>query len=45
MSLVGSDLRIGDGLDPFLQSSGLSHGRDQMRSCVGSNVRSVGEAI
>ena len=48
MSLVGGDLRIGDGLDPFEQSSGLSHGRDQMRPYVGSNVLifgSIGKAI
>ena len=48
MSLVGGDLRVGDGLDPFEQSSGLSHGRDQMCPYVGSNVlvfRSIEEAI
>jgi len=48
MSPVEGYLRVGDGLDPFEQSSGLSHGRDQMRSYVGSNVlifRSVGKAI
>jgi len=38
MSLVRGDLRIGDGLDPFEQSSGLSYGSDQMRSYVGSSV-------
>jgi len=48
MSLVGGDFRVGDGLDSFEHSSGLSHGRDQMCPYVGSNVlvfRSIGEAI
>jgi len=48
MSLVGGELRIGNGLNPFEQSSGLSHGRDQMRTYVGSNVLifgSIGKAI
>ena len=48
MSLVGGDLRIGYGLNPFEQSSGLSHGHDQMRPYVGSNVLifgSIGKAI
>ena len=38
MSLVGGDLRIGNGLNPFEQSSDLSHGRNQMRPYVGSDV-------
>ena len=48
MSLVGGDLRIGNGLSPFEQSSGLSNGRDQMHPYVGSNVLifgSIGKAI
>jgi len=38
MSLVRGDLHIVDGLDPFEQSGGLPHGRDQMRPYVGTNV-------
>ena len=38
MSLVGGDLCIGDGMDTFEQSSGLSHGHDQMHPYVGTNV-------
>jgi len=38
MSLVGGDLCIGDGLDPFEQSGGLSHRGDQMCPYVGSNI-------
>jgi len=48
MSVVGGDLLIGNGLNPFEQSSGLSHGRDQVRPYVGSDVlifRSIGKAI
>jgi len=48
MSLVGGDLRIGNGSNPLEQSSGLSHGRNQMRLYVGSDVLifgGVGKAI
>ena len=48
MSLVGGDLRIGNGSNPLEQSSGLSHGRNQMRPYVGSDVLtfgSVGKAV
>ena len=48
MSLVGGDLRIENGLNPFEQSSGLSHGRDQMRPYIGPNILifgSIGKAI
>ena len=38
MSLVRGDLHIGDGLDPFEQSGGLPHGRDQMRPYVGTSI-------
>jgi len=48
MSLVRGNLRIGDGLDPFEQSSGLSHRGDEICSYVRSDVQifwSVGESI
>ena len=48
MSLVGGDLRVGNGLNPFEQSSGLSHGRDQMCPYIGLNVLifgSIGKVI
>ena len=48
VSLVGGDLCIGCGSNPFEQSSGLSHGRDEMRPNVGSDVLifgSIGKAI
>jgi len=37
-SLVGGGLRIGDGLGPLEQSSGLSHHGDQMCPYVGPNA-------
>ena len=46
--LVEGDLRVGNGLNSFKQSSGLSHGRNQMRPYVGSDVLifgGVGKAI
>jgi len=48
VSLVGGNLCIGDGLDPFEQSSGLPHRGDQMCSYIGSDALvlwSVGESI
>jgi len=38
MSLVGGNLRVGDGFDPFEQSGCLSHRGDQMRSYTGSDA-------
>jgi len=38
MSLARGNLRIGDSLDPFEQSSSLSHRGDQMRSYIRSDV-------
>ena len=38
MSLARGNLHVGDGLDPFKQSSGLSHCGDQMRSNIGSDA-------
>ena len=48
MSLIRGYLRIGDSLDPFKQRGGLSHGRDQMCSYIGSDalvLQSIGESI
>ena len=38
MSLVGRNLRVGDGLDPFEQGGCLSHRGDQMCSYTGSDA-------
>ena len=48
MSLVGGNLHVGDGLDPFEQSSGLPHHGDQMRSYIRLDALvlwSVGESV
>jgi len=48
MSLVGGNLHVGDGLDPFEQSGCLSHRSDQMRSYTGSDALvfwGIGESV
>ena len=48
MSLVGGNLRVGDGLDPFEQSGCLPHRGDQMRSYTGSDALvlwGIGESV
>jgi len=48
VSLVGGNLRVGDGLDPFEQSSSLPHRSDQMCSYIGSDALvfwSIGESV
>jgi len=48
MSLVGGNLRVGDGLDSFEQSGCLPHCGDQVRSYAGSDTLifwGVGEPV
>jgi len=46
--MVGGNLRVGDGLDPFEQSGCLPHHGDQMRSYTGSDALvlwGIGESV